>query len=160
MKTSVPQVFELIDQTEGLEAKAKVLLSYDSPVLQDILKLNFDPEYNLSLPEGEPPFRKDTDTPDGYSDSNLYVEHRRFYIWRDENSNLSKLRKEQLFIQMLEGIHWKEAETVCLAKDKKLSKKYKTLSEDVVRLAYPNLLPASVEKPKKTRKKKEESVAS
>lgn len=160
MKTSVPQVFELIDKTDGTEAKAKVLLSYNSPVLQDILKLNFDPDYNLLLPEGEPPFRKETDTPDGYADTNLYVEHRRFYIWRDPDINLNKVRKEQLFVQMLEGIHWKEAEAVCLAKDKKLKTKYKTLSEDVVRLAFPNLLPPPKETPKRGKKKKEESVAS
>jgi hypothetical protein len=160
MKTSVPQVFELIDKTDGIQEKATVLQKYDSLPLQDILKLNFDPDYNLLLPEGEPPFKKDTEVPEGYSESNLYVEHRRFYIWKDPNINLGKIRKEQLFIQMLEGVHWKEAEAVCLAKDKKLQAKYKTLSEDVVRLAFPNLLPPPKEAPKRGRKKKEESVAS
>jgi hypothetical protein len=160
MKTTVPQVLELIDKTDGTEAKAAVLKQYDSVPLQDILKMNFDPDYNLMLPEGEPPFRKDKEVPEGYSESNLYVEHRRFYIWRDPNINLSKIRKEQLFIQLLEGVHWTEAEAVCLAKDKKLKTKYKTLSEDVVRLAFPNLLPPPKEAPKRGKKKKEESVAS
>jgi hypothetical protein len=41
----------------------------------------------------------------------------------------------------LEGIHWSEAEAVCLAKDKKLQTKYKSLKEDIVREAFPNLLP-------------------
>jgi hypothetical protein len=160
MKTSVPQVFEIIDKTDGLEAKASILKQYDSVPLQDILKLNFDLDYNLQLPEGEPPFKKDKEIPVGYSETNLYVEHRRFYIWKDVNSNLNKIRKEQLFVQMLEGLHWTEAEVVCLAKDKNLKAKYKTLSEDVVRLAFPNLLPPPKEAPKRGRKKKEESVAS
>ena len=42
---------------------------------------------------------------------------------------------------MLEGIHWSEAEALCLAKDKKLQTKYKSLKEDIVREAFPNLLP-------------------
>lgn len=160
MKTTIPQVFELIDKTDGAEAKVTVLQKYNSPVLQDILKLNFDPDYNLLLPEGEPPFKKDKEVPEGYAETNLYVEHRRFYIWRDPNSNLNKVRKEHLFVQMLEGMHWTEAEAVCLAKDKKLKAKYKTLTEDIVRTAFPNLLPPPKEKPKRTRRKKEESSAS
>jgi hypothetical protein len=46
-----------------------------------------------------------------------------------------------LFIQLLEGIHWTEAEAVCLAKDRKLQTKYKSLKEDLVREAFPGLLP-------------------
>ena len=72
----------------------------------------------MDLPEGEPPFKKDTSIPAGYSETNLFSEYRRFYIWLNTDVNLSKQRKEQLFIQLLEGIHWSEAEAVCLAKDK------------------------------------------
>ena len=97
----------------------------------------------MGLPEGEPPFKKDTSIPDGYSDTNLYVEFRRFYIWLNP-SNLTKIRKEALFVQLLEGLHWKESEVVCLAKDRQLSKKYKSLTEDLVREAFPNLLPVPV----------------
>lgn len=160
MKTSVPQVFEEIEKHESVEARAEVLRRYDSAVLQDMLRLNFDTDWNLNLPPGEPPFRKETEVPDGYSDSNLYVEHRRFYIWRDPNINLPKIRKEQLFIQLLEGLHWKEAEMVCLVKDKKLETKYKRVTEEVVRAAFPNLLPPPKEPEKKGRKKKESSVES
>jgi hypothetical protein len=59
----------------------------------------------------------------------------------DPNINLNKLKKEQLFVQMLEGIHWTEADVLCLAKDKKLQTKYKNLKEDIVREAFPDALP-------------------
>ena len=55
--------------------------------------------------------------------------------------NLTKQRKEQLFIQMLEGIHWSEAELICLAKDGKIQTKYKSVKEDLIREAYPELMP-------------------
>jgi hypothetical protein len=141
MKTNIPQIFEEVEKAGSKESKIKVLQSYETPVLIGVLQVNFNPDVKLFLPEGEPPFKKDTSIPDGYSESNLYTEWRRMYIWLDEKINLTQARKEQLFIQLLEGVHWKEAEAVCLAKDKKLQTKYKSLKEDLVREAFPNILP-------------------
>lgn len=141
MKTTVPQVFEEVEKSITRETKIKVLRAYDAMVVRGILRINFDPMIKMDLPEGEPPFKKDTSIPAGYSETNLFSEYRRFYIWLNTDVNLSKQRKEQLFIQLLEGIHWSEAEAVCLAKDKKLQTKYKSITEDLVREAYPELLP-------------------
>jgi hypothetical protein len=100
----------------------------------------------MDLPEGEPPFRKDTDKPIGYNESSLQLELRRFYVWLDPRTNLPKIKKESLFVNMLEGIHWTEAEALCLAKDRKLHTKYKSLKEDMVREAFPlALTPKPVE---------------
>ena len=54
------------------------------------------------------------------------------------------MRKEQLFLQMLEGLHWTESELVCLAKDRKIQTKYKSIKEDLVREAYPDLMPPKI----------------
>ena len=43
-----------------------------------------------------------------------------------------------MFIQMLEGLHPKEAEIICLVKDKRLTDVYK-LTYDVVKEAYPDI---------------------
>jgi len=141
MKTSIPQIFDEVEKAGSKDSKIKVLRSYDTPVLKGILQINFNPDIKVYLPEGEPPFKKDTSIPTGYSETNLYTEFRRFYIWLNENINLTRARKEQLFVQLLEGIHWTEAEVVCLAKDKKLQTKYKSLKEDLVREAFPDVLP-------------------
>lgn len=154
MKTSVPQVFEEVEKQPSKEGKIRVLRSFDHNVVRGILKLNFDPSMKMDLPPGEPPFKKDTNVPEGYSESNLYVEHRRFYIWLDPTKNINKVRKESLFIQMLEGMHWKEAELVCLAKDKKLETKYKSVTHDLVDEAFPNFLPPKVKEEKKPKKAK------
>ena len=144
MKTSVPQILEEVERTVGRENKIKVLKAYEHQVLIGILQINFDPRVKVNLPEGEPPFKKDTSIPVGYSESNLYTEFRRFYIWLDAGVNLTKMRKEQLFLQMLEGLHWTESELVCLAKDRKIQTKYKSIKEDLVREAYPDLMPPKV----------------
>ena len=144
MKTSVPQILEEVERTVGRENKINVLKAYEHQVLRGILQINFDPRVKVNLPEGEPPFKKDTSIPVGYSESNLYTEFRRFYIWLDAGVNLTKMRKEQLFLQMLEGLHWTESELVCLAKDRKIQTKYKSIKEDLVREAYPDLMPPKV----------------
>jgi hypothetical protein len=53
---------------------------------------------------------------------------------------------------MLEGIHWTEAEVVCLAKDRKLDTKYKSLKEDFIREVWPDLLPPKVKEVAPTKK--------
>ena len=144
MKTSVPQVLEEVEKAPTREAKIKVLRSYDHLVVRGLLRINFDENIKMSLPEGEPPFKKDTSVPAGYSETNLFTEFRRFYIWLNNDVNVTQMRKEQLFIQLLEGIHWSEAELVCLAKDGKIQTKYKSIKEDLIREAYPELMPPKV----------------
>lgn len=154
MKTSVPQVLEEVEKQQTKEGKIRILRSYDHQVLRGILKLNFDHSIKMDLPPGEPPFKKDISLPEGYSESNLFVEFRRFYIWLDPTKNITKYRKESLFIQMLEGMHWKESELVCLAKDKKIQTKYKSITHELVDEAFPNFLPPKPVEEKKPKKAK------
>jgi len=155
MKTLVPQVFEEVEKVKTKEEKIKVLRSYDSIALKGVLEINHHPLAKMNLPEGEPPFKKDKDIPYGYSETNLYAEFRRIYIWTRNDVNLPKVRKEQLFVQLLEGIHWQEAEALCLAKDRNLEKKYPSLTYDLVFEAFPGLLPIKEKaaEPQPTKKK-------
>lgn len=144
------EVLEKVDKAKTKVEKIAILKQHEVPALRGVLRINFDPNVAFDLPEGEPPFRKESDKPIGYHETNLIQEYKRFYIWLDPKQNLTPIRKEKLFIEMLEGLHISEAEVICLAKDKKLSKKYKTLKEDIVREAYPGLLPPKEEVKDKT----------
>ena len=55
------------------------------------------------------------------------------------NDGLSKMRRESMFINLLEGLHPLEAEILCLCKDKKLATKYK-LTQPIIAEAYPNIV--------------------
>jgi len=67
-------------------------------------------------------------------------EYKNFYIFVKGGSNsMSQMRKETVFINMLQGLHPLEAELMCLVKDKKLTDKYK-ISFDVVKEAYPDIV--------------------
>lgn len=66
-------------------------------------------------------------------------EYHNFYIYcRNGNNNVSQIRKETMFINMLSGLHPLEAELMCLVKDKKLTSKYKITLENV-KEAYPDI---------------------
>lgn len=163
MKTSVPQVLDEVEKVKTFEDKVRVLLSYNSTPLRGLLNINFNPFLKMDLPEGEPPFKKDKQIQVGGSETNLYVEWRRFYIWIQPKPELTRARKEQLFIQLLEGVHWTEAELICLAKDKKIQTKWKSINEKLVRAAFPQLLPPPEQMPKVVKKEpapKKDSVPS
>lgn len=67
-------------------------------------------------------------------------EYHNFYIYvKGGNDSISRLRKETMFINMLQGLHPLEAELMCLVKDKKLTDKYK-VSFEVVKEAYPDIV--------------------
>ena len=51
---------------------------------------------------------------------------------------MSKIRREMMFINILEGLHPLESEILCLVKDKKLEEKYK-ITKEVVSEAYPSI---------------------
>jgi len=55
------------------------------------------------------------------------------------NDSLNSLRRETMFIQILEGLHPLDAEILCLVKDKKLYDKYKITKENVAE-AYPSIV--------------------
>lgn len=137
MNLLVSEILDKFEVAKTREEKIAVLKNNVTDPLLVLLRLNYDHMLKMDLPDGEPPFRKDTDKPIGYNESSLQLELRRFYVWLEPSTNLPKLKKESLFVSLLEGIHWTEAEALCLAKDRKLHTKYKSLKEDMVREAFP-----------------------
>ena len=66
-------------------------------------------------------------------------EYVKFYNFlQGGNPTLSSLRRETMFIDILQGLHPLEAEILCLVKDKRLETKYK-VSKDVVSEAFPDI---------------------
>lgn len=144
------ELFDKIEKAKTRKEKVDLLKKHELPALRGILKINFHKEVFMDLPEGEPPFRKEEDKPLGYQETNLVIEYKRFYIWLDPNQKIPRIKKEKLFIEMLEGLHHSEAEVIILAKDKKLQTKWKSLKEDIVREAFPMILPPIEETKKET----------
>ena len=139
----------LTEMLEEINKDPKALQQFkDNFLLKVIFAHAFLPNYKFILPEGEPPF-KPAPEPLGMTETNLYVECKRFHnvFCKPE---VSALRREALFIGLLEGIHPKEAEVLIAVKDQKLSKLYPKITWKVVSDA--GIIPAPPEKEKKVAK--------
>lgn len=147
MNLLISEILDLVDKAKTKEEKIKLLKQHETPCLRGLMKINFNTDVSMGLPEGEPPYKKE-ERPIGYQENTLFLEYRRFYIWLDPKTNLPKIKKEQLFIEMLEGLHHSEAEIMVLIKDHKLQKKFKNIKEDLIREVWPFLLPPKEEKKK------------
>ena len=98
-------------------------------ILTQIFEYAFLMEKKWILPEGTPPF-KPAPEPLGMTETNLYAEFRRFYVFN--RADLAPLKRESMFINLLEGIHPKEAEMLIALKDQKLHKMYNKITKTAV----------------------------
>lgn len=158
MSLLLSEIFEVLEKQPNKQDKIQYLRKNNSDLVSSILRLNYDYNVKFSLPPGEPPFKKVKDKPIGYQETTLVQELRRMYIWVRPDVNLTPFKKESLFINMLEGLHYTEAELICAVKDKQLDKIYKSITEEFVRECFPNLLPPPL--PKETPAKKSTSKKS
>ena len=72
--------------------------------------------------------------------SSIRKEYSKFYNFiKGGNDGLSSLRRETMFINVLQGLHPLEAEILCLVKDKQLETKYK-ITKELVSQAYPEIV--------------------
>ena len=139
VKTYTPLMSEVLTKVNNAKDKAKkiaVLKEHDSEPLRMLIKSSFDPKIKWVMPEGNVPY-KPNEAPEGTEHTLLSQEVRRFYHYIEGADNKTpRMRKETMFIQMLEGLHKDEAQVVCYAKDKVLHQKYKGLSDAVVKAAF------------------------
>lgn len=138
---SNPLLSEVLTKVSKQRTKAKkiqVLKENESLHLKAILIWNFDDTVVSVLPEGEVPYNKN-EAPAGTEHTYLAHEWKVLYNFvKGGNDFLRPVKREQLFLQLLEGLHPDEADIVCMVKDKNLTEKYK-LSRPVVEEAFPDI---------------------
>lgn len=97
--------------------------------LKTLLSYAFDKNKKFVLPEGNPPFRPDA-APIGMSPANLMMETQRFYVFC--RADLNPLRRESLFVQLLEGVHPSEADLILAIKDQDIGRIYPNITFEYV----------------------------
>lgn len=138
-KKLISEVLEQASKLSKKEERVAFLRQNRSPALFDILRIAFDDDVVTVLPKGAPTYRKD-DAPAGHEYLNLHRGHRRFkYFFKGPVANgVQPLRREGMFLSLLESLHGDEAELLIAAKDKSL--KYKGITKKLVQDAFPNLI--------------------
>ena len=132
------EILALVSKQRTIQKKIDVLKQYECDALKSVLIWNFDESAISVMPEGEVPYKKN-EAPLGTDHTSLRKEWKNLYHFvKGGNDSLSNIRRESMFIQMLEGLHPEEAEIICLVKDGNLETKYK-LKKEIVQKAYPDI---------------------
>lgn len=132
------EIFDKVAEAKTRQEKIEILRNYNTRALRDVLKGAFDKSVVFNLPPGAPPYNK------GSSDSpgtTLRKQCKKFNYFVATNSTPKATPKiEKIFVQMLEGLHPREAEIAVWMKDKDLAGKYKGLTKKLASDAFPGLI--------------------
>jgi hypothetical protein len=160
------EILNVVTKQRSTVKKVEALQKFEHPCLKAIFIWNFDETITSALPPGDVPYAA-VDEMDSFKGtlsekiadavekmgelgtnslgsqdqgrSSIRKEYTKFYNFiKGGNDGLSSLRRETMFINVLQGLHPLEAEIVCLCKDKKLDTKYK-ITKDIVSQAYPDI---------------------
>jgi hypothetical protein len=138
MKLLISEVLQKVSNAKTKAEKIKLLNEHNTPALRAILIANFDESIISMLPEGEVPFTPN-DAPKGTEHTVLEHEYRKLYLFfKGGNSSVNQTTRENLFIQLLEGLQEEEANLLVLVKDKSLGRKYK-ITKACVEEAFPTI---------------------
>ena len=125
-----------INNAKDKTRKLKVLKENDSVPLRQVLKGAFDPNIEWLIPDGDVPYTPN-DAPLGTEHNILSQEAKRLYLFtKGGDSTLSSLKRETIFIQMLEGLSAGEAEFLVTVVNKKVNNKYKGFTANLVKEAF------------------------
>jgi len=134
----ISEVLQKVSNAKTKKEKISLLVQNNTPALRSILIWNYDESIITLLPEGEVPFEPN-DSPKGTEHSLLAKEYAKLYYYiKGGADQVPQLRRESMFIQLLEGLHKSEAELLCLVKDGKLQDKYR-ITLATVKEAFPQI---------------------
>ena len=153
-KTLISEVLQRVSNAKTKAKKIEILQEYDTQALQKILLCNFSYNIKFVFPDGKSPWTRPEEEPpidDGHH-TWLMSEHRQIdkfckkafngQVYYGDSGQLQpsipQLRKEQLWVQLLENLHPQEAEVLDLVKDKALTSRYKITKQNVID-AFPHL---------------------
>ena len=130
------EILQKVSSAKTKKEKVELLQEYNSQGLRSLLIINFDDSLEFLLPEGEVPFTPN-DAPAGTEHTRLTQEYKGLYrFFKGGDASIKGMRREQLFVQLLEGLHADEANMLVSACNKDLQSKYR-ITKAVVAEAFP-----------------------
>jgi hypothetical protein len=137
MVVGIAEFLEKVSKLKKKEERVAALKQSDNFALKTILQGAFDPRIKWLLPEGDPPY-KPNDLVD--QESVLIRETKKLtYYIEGPFPGLKQIKREAMFIELLENVAPADAKLLCAVKEKKLP--WKTITPEIVKEAFPGLLP-------------------
>ena len=135
LRPSLSEIIKKACEKKTKQEKIDYLRENDSPQLRQILQWTFDRRVVWNLPPGTPPYK-----PCAFLDqeSMLYQECKRLYIFVQGGPEMQPLKRETLFIGILEAVHPDDAILLLSMKEKKLP--FSGLTVKTINEAFPELI--------------------
>ena len=124
MRLLMHEVLQKVSNAKTKKEKIKLMQELNTNALRMLFIINFDDSVVSLLPPGNVPYTPN-EAPEGTEHTILEKEARLLHHFFKGGSNVSQVKREQMFVQMLEGLNKGEAEALVLAKDKKIGKRWK-----------------------------------
>ncbi|QBQ75106.1 hypothetical protein RW110999_230 [Cyanophage S-RIM4] len=134
----ISEVLRKVSNAKTKQEKIDLLRRYNSNALRQLLIINFDDSVVCELPEGDVPYTPN-DAPVGTDHTRLEHEYKGLYRFFKGGAKLPSLKRESMFVQLLEGLAAEEAELLVLVKDGRLGDKYKRITKAVISEAFPQI---------------------
>ena len=136
MQIGLAEFLEKVGRLKRTQEKIDAIAANDSLPLRIILQACYDPNVQWLLPPGVPPY-KPNDLVDQEHILIKDIEKLKYYI-KGFYDDLPQLKRETMFVQLLENIAPKDAELLCAIKDKK---PIKGITLEHVTKGLPGLIP-------------------
>jgi len=135
----ISEILRKVSNAKTKAEKIKILRENNSVALRQLLIINFDESVISLLPEGDVPYTPN-DAPVGTDHTRLEQEYRGLYrFFQGGDGKLPALKRESMFVQLLEGLAAEEAELLVLVKDGQMNKSYKRITKAVISEAFPQI---------------------
>ena len=140
MNKSIYETLEDIAKLKGNRARSDALATYhnDFPI-KVILDLVYNPNIKFLLPESDPPFTPIDKGIDAQNVLKADVRRLKYCLNLPDGEALRPLKREQMFIEILESVDSNDAKLLLAVKNKKLPPELKDITESVVRKAFPGI---------------------
>jgi hypothetical protein len=136
MKLSISEILKRASEIKDEDTRINWLRQNNSILMEAVLRGAFDPKIKWLLPEGNPPY-KPNDLVDQHH--RFYTECRKLYLFIEGgNPDLKQLRRETLFLELLETLDPEDAKLLLAIKDKHLP--YPGVTVEVVNKAFPGII--------------------
>tara|TARA_A100001391_G_C4961298_1_gene249985 strand:- start:2 stop:469 length:468 start_codon:yes stop_codon:yes gene_type:complete len=135
----ISEILRKVSNAKTKKEKVDLLKKHNSTALRQLMIINFDESIISELPEGDVPYTPN-DAPVGTDHTRLESEYKGLYrFFKGGDPRIKSLKRETLFVQLLEGLSAEEAELLVLCKDGRLNEKYKRITKAVISEAFPQI---------------------
>ena len=140
--TRSKQLFELLQSIDVLDTREEKLDTIKGivsryPAFNDYVRCIFDENISFNLPEGRPPYTPSSEAhPTSWNKEHMRLP---YFVKGSGHDDMNPVKRESMWIQLLEGIHPEDAALVADMTDRRLPRG-STLTKELLNEAVPGLI--------------------